>query len=79
MGSQRKTQMSRVADMATKVAKSWVYQVEEALSEVSALLGMHGKVDLIVPRGSNALVSHIINNTRSEMGGRWGERCAMLH
>jgi len=39
-------------------------QLVQSRDEVSALLKMHGKIDLIVPRGSNALVSHIVENTR---------------
>eukprot|EP00962_Isochrysis_galbana_P061184 scaffold36288_cov110-Isochrysis_galbana.AAC.10 len=44
-------------------------QLVQSRDEVSALLKMHGKIDLIVPRGSNALVSHIIQNTRIPV--RW--------
>jgi len=52
-------------------------QLVASRDEVSALLGMHGKVDLIVPRGSNALVSHIINNTRIPVLGHADGICAV--
>jgi len=35
----------------------------ETRSDVEDLLGMSGQVDLIVPRGSNEFVRHIMNNT----------------
>lgn len=31
---------------------------------VDELLGLHDVIDLVIPRGSNALVSHIQNNTK---------------
>ncbi|EOD07107.1 glutamate-5-semialdehyde dehydrogenase [Emiliania huxleyi CCMP1516] len=37
-------------------------QLVASRDEVSALLGMHGKVDLIVPRGSNALVIPVLGH-----------------
>jgi len=50
--------------MAATSVPGHAVQLVQSRDEVSALLQMHGKIDLIVPRGSNALVSHIIENTR---------------
>ncbi len=41
----------------------------EAHSEIDELLTCYGFVDLIIPRGSNAFVQHIMNNTRIPVMG----------
>lgn len=51
-------------DVGATAVPPHAVQLVQSRDEVSALLKMHGKIDLIVPRGSNALVSHIIENTR---------------
>lgn len=45
-----------------------LHQVE-ARDQVSELLGCHGLVDLLIPRGSNAFVRHIMDNTRIPVMG----------
>ena len=41
----------------------------EAHSEIDELLGCHGDVDLLIPRGSNAFVGYIMNNTKIPVMG----------
>ncbi|MCD8230910.1 MAG: glutamate-5-semialdehyde dehydrogenase [Clostridiales bacterium] len=41
----------------------------EARSEISELLGCHESVDLLIPRGSNAFVQYIMNNTKIPVMG----------
>ncbi len=41
----------------------------EAREEVAAILDLHGLIDLIIPRGSNELVQHIMNNTKIPVMG----------
>ena len=41
----------------------------EAHSEIDELLGCHESVDLLIPRGSNAFVSYIMNNTKIPVMG----------
>ena len=41
----------------------------EAHSEIDELLGCHEDVDLLIPRGSNAFVSYIMNNTKIPVMG----------
>ncbi len=45
-----------------------LYQAE-AHSEIDELLSCYGSVDLIIPRGSNAFVSYIMNHTRIPVMG----------
>ena len=45
--------------------------------EVAALLRLHGEIDLIVPRGSNALVSSIMANTSIPVLGHADGVCAV--
>ena len=45
--------------------------------EVAALLCLHGEIDLIVPRGSNALVSSIMANTSIPVLGHADGVCAV--
>ena len=47
---------------------SCLYQVE-AHSEIDELLGCYGLVDLLIPRGSNAFVRHIMDNTKIPVMG----------
>ena len=48
---------------ASGVVPASAVQLVETRSEIAELLSMHGQIDLIVPRGSNQLVSHIMQNT----------------
>lgn len=41
----------------------------EARSEITELLDCHGLVDLLIPRGSNAFVQYIMNNTKIPVMG----------
>lgn len=41
----------------------------EARSEINELLGCHESVDLLIPRGSNAFVQYIMNNTKIPVMG----------
>lgn len=45
-----------------------LYQAE-AHSEIDELLGCHGDVDLLVPRGSNSFVSYIMDHTKIPVMG----------
>ena len=48
---------------ASGVMPASAVQLVQTREEISELLDMHGQIDLIVPRGSNELVSHIMKNT----------------
>jgi glutamate-5-semialdehyde dehydrogenase len=48
--------------------KGCLHQVE-ARSEISELLGCYGLVDLLIPRGSNAFVRYIMDNTKIPVMG----------
>ena len=41
----------------------------EARSEITELLECHESVDLLIPRGSNAFVQYIMNNTKIPVMG----------
>lgn len=45
-----------------EVSDHWIHLLENR-QEVSEILGMHGSIDLIIPRGSNEFVSYIMQNT----------------
>ena len=53
---------------AAGLPASCLFQVE-AHSEIDELLGCFGLVDLLVPRGSNAFVRHIMDNTKIPVMG----------
>jgi glutamate-5-semialdehyde dehydrogenase len=48
---------------ASGVMPASAVQLVQTREEISELLDMHGQIDLIVPRGSNELVSYIMKNT----------------
>ena len=48
--------------------ESCLFQAE-AHSEIDELLGCYGLVDLLIPRGSNAFVRHIMDNTKIPVMG----------
>lgn len=52
-------------------------QTVHTRAEVSALLSLDKHIDLVIPRGSNALVSHIKNNTRIPVMGHADGLCAV--
>jgi len=52
-------------------------QLVSSREEVSALLALHGQVDLVIPRGSNALVAHIMANTRIPVMGHADGICSV--
>jgi len=57
--------LSRVIAAASEVAgmpKNWL-QLMESRSEVSEMLKLDDYIDLIIPRGSNAFVKYIMDNT----------------
>ena len=52
-------------------------QTIQTRAEVSALLSMDKYIDLVIPRGSNALVSNIQHNTRIPVMGHADGLCAV--
>ena len=52
-------------------------QLVSSRDQISQLLKMHGQIDLIVPRGSNALVSHIMQSTSIPVLGHADGICAL--
>jgi len=52
-------------------------QLVETRDEISELLKMNGMIDLIVPRGSNELVSHIMKNTSIPVLGHADGICSV--
>lgn len=56
------------AAMEAGLPEQCLLQVE-AHREIDELLGCHGDVDLLIPRGSNAFVSYIMDNTKIPVMG----------
>lgn len=52
-------------------------QTVHTRAEVSSLLALDKYIDLVIPRGSNALVSHIKNSTRLPVMGHADGLCAV--
>ena len=52
-------------------------QLVETRAQIGVLLGLHDCIDLIVPRGSNALVSSIMGATRIPVMGHADGICSM--
>ena len=50
------------------IPDGWIHLLE-AREDVRAILGLHGLIDLIIPRGSNELVQHIMTNTKIPVMG----------
>ena len=50
------------------IPEGWMHLME-AREEVRAILDLHGLIDLIIPRGSNELVQHIMSNTKIPVMG----------
>ena len=64
--------LSRVLVEATKglegIPDGWMHQLE-AREDVQSILDMHDCIDLIIPRGGNELVQHIMSNTKIPVMG----------
>lgn len=63
--------LTKIIDEATIEAgmpEGWINQIETR-SDVSEMLKMDGYIDLIIPRGSNEFVRHIMNNSRIPVMG----------
>ena len=54
---------------ASGVMPASAVQLVQSREEIGELLKMHGQIDLIVPRGSNELVSYIMKNTSIPVWG----------
>ncbi|MDA0745951.1 MAG: glutamate-5-semialdehyde dehydrogenase, partial [bacterium] len=50
------------------IPEGWMHLLE-AREDVRAILGLHHLIDLIIPRGSNELVQHIMSNTKIPVMG----------
>lgn len=62
---------------ASGVMPASAVQLVQSREEISELLQMHGQIDLIVPRGSNELVSHIMKNTSIPVLGHADGICSV--
>ncbi|KAJ3549205.1 hypothetical protein NM688_g5204 [Phlebia brevispora] len=60
----------------TEIPSSYI-QAIQTRAEVSALLALDQYIDLVIPRGSNALVRNIQNNTRIPVMGHADGLCAV--
>ena len=60
----------------TAIPASYI-QTIQTRAEVSALLALDQYIDLVIPRGSNALVRNIKNNTRIPVMGHADGLCAV--
>ena len=56
------------------IPDGWMHLME-AREEVQAILDLHHLIDLIIPRGGNALVQHIMRNTRIPVMGHADGNC----
>ena len=56
------------------IPDGWMHLME-AREEVQAILDLHHLIDLIIPRGGNALVRHIMRNTRIPVMGHADGNC----
>lgn len=65
------------AGLAAARVPAAALQLVESRAEVSVLLGLHDCIDLIIPRGSNALVSSIMSSTRIPVMGHADGICAV--
>ena len=50
------------------ISEGWIHLLE-AREEVAGILELHDLIDLIIPRGGNELVQHIMNNTKIPVMG----------
>lgn len=60
--------LMHAAAVEAGLPESCLFQAE-AHSEIDELLGCYGLVDLLIPRGSNAFVRHIMDNTKIPVMG----------
>ncbi len=52
----------RDASVSAGIPDGWI-QLAETRQDVSMMLGMDDRIDLLIPRGSNSFVKYIMNNT----------------
>ena len=64
------------AAVASGMPENCMVQVE-ARSEITELLDCHESVDLLIPRGSNAFVQYIMNNTKIPVMGHADGICTI--
>ncbi|KAH9849927.1 gamma-glutamyl phosphate reductase [Lenzites betulinus] len=82
-GGKESNETSRLLSQAiqaalSKTAISSTYiQTIQTRAEVSALLSLDRYIDLVIPRGSNSLVSNIQNNTRIPVMGHADGLCSV--
>lgn len=63
--------------LAKTAMPSTYIQTIQTRAEVSALLSLDQYINLVIPRGSNALVKNIQNNTRIPVMGHADGLCAV--
>jgi glutamate-5-semialdehyde dehydrogenase len=61
----------------TKLPPTYI-QTIQTRAEVSSLLSLDRYIDLVIPRGSNALVRNIQNNTRIPVMGHADGLCSVF-
>ena len=66
------------AGLVAAAVPSAAVQLVETRAEVGILLSLHDCIDLIIPRGSNALVSSIMANTRIPVMGHADGICSLF-
>lgn len=82
-GGKESNETSRLLSQAIQTAlsrtaiPSTYIQTIQTRAEVSALLSLDKYIDLVIPRGSNALVSNIQNNTRIPVMGHADGLCSV--
>ncbi|OJT06047.1 hypothetical protein TRAPUB_3101 [Trametes pubescens] len=82
-GGKESNETSRLLSHAIQTAlsktaiPSTYIQTIQTRAEVSALLSLDKYIDLVIPRGSNALVSNIQNNTRIPVMGHADGLCSV--
>ena len=62
---------------AEAVGCAWLLGIENR-ADVDALLSMEGLIDLIIPRGSNSFVRHVMDNTRIPVLGHADGICSVF-
>jgi len=82
-GGKEASKTNRELIVAIRAGLQWAsipvasVQLVETRSEVGVLLGLHDCIDLVVPRGSNALVSSIMSSTRIPVMGHADGICSI--
>lgn len=70
------TKAIQAALSTTEVPKAYI-QTVESREEISALLSQDQYIDLVIPRGSNALVKSIQNSTKIPVMGHADGICSI--